>query len=1140
MSWRARAAFVLVAGLACARRGQAPAADASSSATDPAATASREQNTAPKDRNRLTQAELLTARAPTLYDAIQQQRGLWLQVRGPDSFSSPSAVVVYLGSVRLGGVESLRTLAIPQVSEVRWLSPTEATGRYGVGHGAGAIVITPVPAKPRVTPPPKSDTTNTPAGGPRDTEERFVTADGAESESVAAAATTPGQVAYVATTPAQDRFPLSANGVSARLMVSGTDFAGVVRAARDLQGDIGRVSGATPVLEIDGTLRGETVVIAGTIGHNATIDALIKAGRLDVSQVAGRWEASVTQVVERPVPGVAKALVIAGSDKRGTIYGLYDLSAQIGVSPWHWWADVPVPVQRQLHVLPGRHVRQEPAVRYRGIFINDEAPAFSGWTREKFGGFNHKMYERMFELILRLKGNYLWPAMWGNAFADDDSLNAKRADEYGIVMGTSHHEPLTRAQAEWPRYGKGAWNYEQNDSTLRAFWRGGIARMGTRENIVTVGMRGDGDMPMTEGSNIALLERIVADQRQIITSVTGKPAAATPQLWALYKEVQDYYDKGMRVPDDITLLFADDNWGNIRRLPSPAERGRPGGFGVYYHFDYVGGPRNYKWLNTNPIARVWQQMQLAHEHGANRIWIVNVGDLKPMEFPISFFLDFAWNPSAIDASQLSAYAERWAAQQFGTTHAAEVAELITTYLRYSARRKPELLDPDTYSLTNFREAETIVADWNALRDRADSLAARMPAGARDAYYQLVLHPILANANQHELYVTTGFNRLYASQGRARTNALADRVRALFDRDADISAYYNTKLSGGKWSHMMDQTHIGYTYWQEPPRNVMPRVDIIHVPVAADMGVAVVEQNRPAPPSGRGAGGPPPGAPTRGGLMLAPMDPYARQTRHIDVFNRGRTPFEFAARAAQPWIRVTPAQGVVDTEQRLAVHVDWATAPRGSFSVPITITGPNNSSTEVRAVVHNDGPPRDSIRGFAQGEGFVSIEAEHASRIVESADVRWQRIPDLGRTRSGMTTAPTTAASQTPGGASPHLQYEVWMRDSGTVRVHAYFSPTLNFSGRTAGMRYAVSIDDEAPQVINIATDTTTQAWEKTVADNIRITSSSHVLRRPGAHVLRYWLVDPGVVLQKLVIDAGALPASYLGPPESYRRTGAPQ
>ncbi len=334
--------------------------------------------------------------------------------------------------------------------------------------------------------------------------------------------------------------------------------------------------------------------------------------------------------------------------------------------------------------------------------------------------------------------------------------------------------------------------------------------MDSHESIVTIGMRGDGDMPMTAGSNIALLARIVRDQRKIIGQVTGKDPSTTPQLWALYKEVQDYYDKGMRAPDDVTLLFSDDNWGNVRRLPARADSGHAGGFGVYYHFDYVGGPRNYKWINTNPIARVWEQMHLAYEYDARRIWIVNVGDLKPMEFPISFFLDYAWNPSRLPADRLPEYARRWASQQFGATQSAEIADLLTTSLKYAGRRKPELLDTSTYSLANFGEAERVVADYATLRGRAERVAQALPSEYRDAFYELVRHPIEAAANLNELYVTVAKNRLYAQQGRTSTNELADRARALFEHDAEITRHYNTELAGGKWNHMMDQTHIGYT------------------------------------------------------------------------------------------------------------------------------------------------------------------------------------------------------------------------------------------------------------------------------------------------------------------------------------------
>ena len=946
--------------------------------------------------------------------------------------------------------------------------------------------------------------------------------------SLGAQAQTPS---YVTPVEGAGRFPLIVASHATRLVVSPADFVGVQRAAKDLATDLGRVSGAAggPVITVDSVIpaRSRTVIVAGTLGRNAFIDGLVRNGKLDVSRVSGRWETFLVQIVEHPAEGVDHALIIAGSDKRGTIYGLYDVSSEIGVSPWTWWADVPVRRKPSLYVLPGAHSDGEPAVKYRGIFLNDEAPALSGWAKEKFGGINHKFYEKVFELILRLKGNYLWPAMWANAFNDDDKMDPQLADDYGIVMGTSHHEPMMRAQQEWKRYGKGEWNYERNDSTLRAFWTDGIRNMGTHESIVTIGMRGDGDKPMTTGSNVELLERIVRDQRQIIETVTGKPASQTPQVWALYKEVQDYYDKGMRVPDDVTLLFSDDNWGNIRRLPARADTGRAGGFGIYYHFDYVGGPRNYKWINTNPIARVWEQMHLAYDYGARRIWIVNVGDLKPMEFPISFFLAYAWNPARIPAAGLPAYARAWASQQFGFERATEVADVITKTLTFAARRKPELLDTTTYSLTNYREAERVVASYDSLLSVATKLGAKLAPDTHDAYYELVLHPIEAAANLNKLYVTAARNHVYAAQWRAATNDLADSVRRLFEKDAEITRYYNTKLAGGKWDHMMDQTHIGYTYWQEPPRNVMPRVDTIPLPTAADMGVAVVEENRAPPPRGQVASRE---------LSLPPFDPYTRPTYHIDVYDRGKTSFAFTASAAQPWVTISPAKGTIVKEKRISVTVDWSKAPTGSIRVPITITGPGKSRVVVQAPIDNPASPkRDAVSGFVETNGVIAIDAEHFSRELGRGAVTWVRVPNLGKTASGIMPAPVTSASVVPGETSPRLEYDLFMFDSGSVQLHAYLSPTLNFTGAATGLRYAVSIDDEAPQVVDAWPDTSQRAWERAVANNILDVVTTHTIAHPGQHVLKFWMVDPGVVVQRLILSPRPLPQSYLGPPESYNR-----
>jgi hypothetical protein len=543
-----------------------------------------------------------------------------------------------------------------------------------------------------------------------------------------------GQPKYIETTPASGSFRLVHRGSAAMLYADAGDYAGVVRAARDLQADIFRVSGCKALLsDHENSLSGDVVLI-GTIGKSRIIDQLIRERKIDVSQIDGKWESTLIQVVPHPFPGVARGLVIAGSDKRGTIYGIYDLSEQIGVSPWYWWADVPVEHKDALYVKEGRWVEGEPAIKYRGIFLNDEAPSLTGWANEKFGGFNHQFYEKIFELLLRLKANFLWPAMWNNAFNEDDPLNPKLADEYGIVMGTSHHEPMLRAQQEWKRHGTGPWDYTANAKVLDAFWDAGIERNEHYESIITLGMRGDGDMPMAENDDIALLEKIVADQREIIARHRTPTVASDPQVWALYKEVQGYYEKGMRVPDDVTLLWSDDNWGNIRRLPTADERKRSGGSGIYYHFDYVGDPRSYKWLNTYSIAKVWEQMNLAYSYGANRIWIVNVGDLKPMEFPIEYFLNLARHPDRWGKDNLREFTELWAGREFGPEHASEIADIVSKYTQYNGRRKPEQLEPDTYSQVHYREADRVYSEWKSLTERAERVYRQLPDSKRDAFF----------------------------------------------------------------------------------------------------------------------------------------------------------------------------------------------------------------------------------------------------------------------------------------------------------------------------------------------------------------------------------------------------------------------
>jgi hypothetical protein len=952
-----------------------------------------------------------------------------------------------------------------------------------------------------------------------------------------------GQPQYMRPGPAPGGFTLARSGAAATLCVDPADDPGVIHAARELRADLEHVTGVKAPLLMSGKSPRGNVVLIGTIGRSRLIDALIRKGAIDVAPIRGKWESTLTQVVDRPLPGVARALVIAGSDRRGTIYGIYDLSQNIGVSPWYWWADVPIPHRDGLYTSAGRWLVGSPVVKYRGIFLNDEAPALTGWVQEKYGGYNHLFYARVFDLLLRLRGNFLWPAMWNSSFAADDPLNAKLANDYGIVMGTSHEEPMMCAEKEW-QPGDGPWNYVTNRKRIDEFWRHCMARDRNYEQVVTLGMRGHNDTPMSTGDNIALLESIVADQRRILKQTVDPDLRKVPQVWALYKEVQTYYEHGMRVPDDVTLLWSDDNWGDLRRLPTPAERQRSGGAGIYYHFDYVGGPRSYKWLNTNYVPKIWEQLNLAWKYGATRIWVVNVGDLKPMEFPISFFLDMAWNPAAFNPDDPRRYTTEWAAQQFGPRHAAEIGHLLATYTKYNGRRKPELLAPDTFSQVDFDEAQRVYADWQSLTDEARKVGRELPPEYHDAYFELVLYPLQASAIVNQLYITAGENALYAAQGRSDANNLADKARSLFARDQALSYRYNHVLAHGKWNHMMDQTHIGYTYWNEPPVNAMPAVTWVQPLAGAQMAVAAQGSALAA-------------AATSPPLRLPAFDDFNRQTRAIDIFDRGARPFEWTATTDRPWIRLSANSGTVGKSQRVQVGIDWAKVPVGHGAGDIVIRQKGGEAVTVHVTAHAPATPaREALDGFVEANHYVSIEAAHFTGNTEAGGARWADVPDYGETLSAMTVFPVTAASRLPPEPAPTLEYRMYLFDGGKASVQAILAPTLNFvPGR--GLRYAISFDDQPPVIVDALADDSQQVWAAAVSDGVRKVTTLLDVAAPGYHTLKVRMIDPGVVLEKLVVafanpdkphfpgapapaePAGpTIPASYLGPPESYHRIRA--
>ena len=621
------------------------------------------------------------------------------------------------------------------------------------------------------------------------------------------------------------------------IYMDANDCRGVSYAANALVKDIRNVSGSQATI----TSNRKATILVGTIGHSAAIDQLVKQKRINGNLLKGKREKFIITVVDNQ-------LVIAGSDRRGTIYGIYELSQQMGVSPWYDWADVPVEHHDSIFVNRGTYTDGEPAVRYRGIFLNDEAPCLTSWVKNTYGtGYgDHRFYQRVFELVLRLRGNMMWPAMWGWAFYADDAENEKTADEMGVVMSTSHHEPMARNHQEYARNRKGwgPWNYQKNKANLQKFFREGIECMKGTEQIVTIGMRGDGDEAMSAEADTKLMSQIINDQRKIIADVTGRKASETPQVWALYKEVLDYYDKGMKVPDDVTLLLCDDNWGDVRRVPNAKERKHKGGWGLYYHVDYVGAPRNSKMLNVTPVQNSWEQLTLAYENGIDRLWILNVGDLKPMEYPISQFMDMAWNPHKYSVNNITRHTRDWCAQQFGESQADEAARILNLICKYNGRCTPEMLDKNTYSLEN-GEWQEVVNQYLQLEADALRLYNSLPAAYHDAYRQIILFPIELMSNLHQMYFAQAQNHALYKQNNPKANIWADECERLFKRDSLICDVYNHKMSGGKWNGMMTQKHIGYKSWNDDfEKDTCPelfRVSASEAPVISEHnGVVEIE------------------------------------------------------------------------------------------------------------------------------------------------------------------------------------------------------------------------------------------------------------------------------------------------------------
>ncbi|KAF7305914.1 GH115-C domain-containing protein [Mycena chlorophos] len=989
-----------------------------------------------------------------------------------------------------------------------------------------------------------------------------------------------GQATCVSFKSSSNVFTVADDGKAAPILTSSDDWPGVHRAVQDFAADIQRVTGLkAKVANVTASSapHSSLPIIIGTLGRSSLIDQIVNNTKLNVSDVEGQWEAFKTQVVENPLPGISKAYVMVGADKRGTIFSLYDHSEQFGVSPWYWWADVPVAKHSSLFVAPTGCAHGSPTIQYRAIFLNDEQPALQGWAAGKFvvneegsaltdSPFNRYFYSNLFELILRLRANHLWPAQWSSAFGVDDDFNQFNADYYGVIMGTrqaasclvNHEEPMMRSiPVEWTLFGVGPWDYGANPANINAFWLNGTIRSKDYENMWTVGMRGDGDEPI-EGDAIQLLEWITANQTAIFQEVFGANANVSeiPQVWCLYKEVEGYYDNGLRVADYIALLWTDDNWGNIRRYPLPSERNRTGGAGVYYHVDYVGDPRDYKWIASSQISKIFEQMSIAVDRQATRIWVLNVGDLKPNERETEFFLTYAYDSSLWTPDNLGSFVSAWAQREFAGLASKDVdtvVDIVANLTRWNMRRKPELVNGTTYSLVSYREAENVQAAWNNLQNKSTEIYNSLPADTQPAFFELVHHPVLASANLGNMYIKAGQNVLRASQARQSANTLADEVEELFEHDFDLETEYHTLLDG-KWDGMMLQTHIGYAYWQQPMTNSMPLISRVQTKKQSLPGVMRLS---PEGTMGTWPGdnmfqcpqmyscGPPT-------LVLDPYDTFGN--RFVDVGAGGPVNFTFTAETNASWLTVNPTKGSVaaaDPEVRVWFSVDWDEVPEGLSYANVTFhpfgPGVDQHPTPAGVVsypvnfIANKTVLPENFTGFVESAGAISFEAEHASRNNTVNDMFWRILPGLGRTLSGVTPWPRLGNNENnfTAGTGPSLEYDFYtFNDDINATVTTYVSPSGNGFGADRPLGFALQVDDgelfsnyffpaavpgsEPPQ------------WDGNdgFAANSIITVPNEVNMTAGAHTLKIFMIEPAVVVQKIVIDTGGVQPSYLGPPES--------
>lgn len=919
--------------------------------------------------------------------------------------------------------------------------------------------------------------------------------------------------------------------------------------------DVQKVSGQPLSVGTTKDTPQKNCIIVGTLGHNEWIDRLVSQKKLDVESLKNRWESYLVQLVRNPLPGVDKALVVVGSDRRGAAYGLLSVSKTIGVSSWYWWADAPIAKHDKLYLKVERYVSKEPTVKYRGLFINDEDWGLYRWSKNNYekerGNFGPKTYAKVCELLLRLQANYLCPAMHDASMAFHRiPENRLVADSFAIVMGSSHCEPLLfNTASEWKRDEMGEWDYINNKAGVDKILNSRAKDCAPFENVYTLALRGLHDRAMNASNDMGdrknMLQEALMEQRKMLMNATGKPGDEIPQAFTPYKEVLDVYDQGLELPDDVTIIWPDDNYGYIKRLSSPKEQKRSGRSGVYYHSSYLGKPHDHLWMNTISPTLMYEELRKAYDATADRIWLLNAGDIKSCEFAVDYFLTMAFDIDSFNFERAANYRTEWLCGMLGNQYRNEFQDVADSFYKLAFARKPEFMgwgyqwstdkhgkerNTDTdFSLINYREVDNRLAEYHRIGNVVENILSTMSDENQKAcFYQSLYYPVKGCELLNRMVLNGQRNRWYAIQQRATANELEKTTKACYDSLEVITKGYNSLL-GGKWNHIMTMKQgFAAAYFE------LPVLRTVELEPVASLGVLAEGED------------------VLKGLKsfhsLPCFNTYLRQSYYVDVFNKGATRLKWKTVVSNDWIVVSKKAGETATEDRIEVSIDWAKVPVGEKILgTLDILSGRDEKERVYISVFNPTSPSlaemDTL--FVEHNGYVSIHAAGFHRKVENEAIKIRMIPNLGVENTSVQLGdPLAQAQRTAGRNTPRLEYDFYTFEQGSVDVYTYVLPTFSISkdkgyagheATNVETKYGVCIDEGPVMTPSTSSFEYAQIWYESVLKNCRINKTTLHIDKPGKHTVKIICGDAGTILQKVVLDFGGMQRSYMGPQPTQKK-----